>query len=52
MHKYITLKNNIDVEIATQIHSFIISFLENIIYYIAYNIFVTFTLHITRKCGC
>lgn len=45
MHKYITLKNNIDVEIATQIHSFIISFLENIIYLLHIMFFITFTHH-------
>jgi hypothetical protein len=45
MHIYITLKNNIDVEIATQIHSFIISFLENIIYLLHIMFSLPFTHH-------
>lgn len=45
MHKYITLKNNIDVEIATQIYSFTISLLENIIYLLHIMFFITFTHH-------
>lgn len=47
MHKYITLKNNIDVEIATQIYSFTISLLENIIYllHIMFSLLLLYTSH-------